>query len=270
MAAPAQDPTLDGILGELRENAAQTALFFDVDGTLAPVVERAYDASVPVQTSKLLGELAPQYALVACISGRPAAEARRLVGVGSLAYSGSHGAELLRAGASQAEVLPELARWRDEVRAFAVRHDNFELRRSRVRIEDKDFIQAFHWRGVEDEEAARAAVEQIAEDATADGLAVHFGRKVLEVRPPVDFHKGIAVERLVRRSGARRALYVGDDATDADAFAVLRSLRDEGVLRQAVCLAVLSEETPATLRDGADQTVPGQGSVAGVLELLAG
>ncbi len=270
MTLQAHDPVLAGILGELRENAAQTALFFDVDGTLAPVVERAHDASVPVQSSKLLGELSPQYALVACISGRAAAEARRLVGVGSLCYAGSHGAELLRAGSSQAEVLPELARWRDEVRAFAVRHDDFELRRSRVRIEDKDFIQAFHWRGVEDELAARAAVERIAQDAAAEGLAVHRGRKVLEVRPPVEFHKGIAVERLVRRSGARRALYVGDDATDVDAFAVLRLLRDEGVLTQAVCMAVLSEETPAALRDGADQTVPGQDSVAGVLALLAG
>lgn len=270
MTPETQDPVLADAIEELRRHAAQTALFFDVDGTLAAVVERSYEARVPEQTSKLLGQLAPAYALVACVSGRPAAEARRLVGVGSLHYAGSHGAELLRARAAEPEVLPELARWRDEVRAFAARHDDYELRRSRVRIEDKDYIQAFHWRGVDDEEVAQAAAERIAADATAEGLAIHRGRKVLEVRPPVEFNKGLAVERLLRRSGARRALYVGDDATDADAFAALRRLREEGAIEQAVCLGVLSDETPESVRDGADLTVPGQSSVPGVLRLLAG
>jgi trehalose 6-phosphate phosphatase len=264
-----EQQTIEQLLAPLREHPALTALFFDVDGTLAPVVERAYDASVPVSTSQLLGELASRYALVACVSGRPASEARRLVGVGSVWYAGSHGAELLRAGAAEPEILPDLARWRSEVRGFAARHDDFELRRSRVRIEDKDFIQAFHWRGVEDELTARTAIERIAEDALAEGLAVHHGRKVLEVRPPVEFHKGVVVERLVSRSGARAALYVGDDATDADAFAALHELRHSGVLETALCVAVLSEETPALLREDADLELAGQPAVPGLLRILA-
>jgi trehalose 6-phosphate phosphatase len=263
------DEKLRSALAPLREHPATTALFFDVDGTLAPVVERSYEALVANETSQLLRDLATRYALVACVSGRPAAEARRLVGLGSLWYAGSHGAELLRAGAAEPEVLPELARWRDEVRAFATQRDDFALRRSRVRIEDKDFIQAFHWRGVEDEVAAKAMVERIEQQALDEGLAVHRGRKVLEVRPPVEFNKGVVVERIVTRSGALRALYVGDDATDADAFAALRELNDDGTLVEAVCIAVLSDETPLRLRELADLELPGQEHVSGVLRALA-
>src|SRR3954471_4977528 len=65
-----------------------SALFFDVDGTLAPIVERAQDAKVPKETSLLLARLSRRYARVACISGRAAADVRRLVGVGGIQYSG--------------------------------------------------------------------------------------------------------------------------------------------------------------------------------------
>ena len=75
----------------------------DVDGMLAPIVRRADEARVSEETSILLGRLARRYALVACISGRSAADARRLVGVGGIAYAGSHGAELLEPGAARAD-----------------------------------------------------------------------------------------------------------------------------------------------------------------------
>jgi len=67
-----------------------------------------------------------------------------------------------------------------------------------VRAEDKDLIAAFHWRGVPDEAAAEAAVREVAEAAEAAGLLTHWGRKVLEVRPPVVLDKGRGIQRLLR------------------------------------------------------------------------
>lgn len=269
MAVETIDPAVETALAPLREQASRSALFFDIDGTLAPVVERSHEARVPDEASKLLGSLARSYAVVACVSGRPASEARRLVGVGSVTYAGSHGAELLRGGAEAPEVLPELASWRERVRAFATEHDTFDLRRTQVRIEDKDFIQAFHWRGVADEETAQQTVETIAAEAEREGLVTHWGRKVLEVRPPVTFDKGFAVRRIVQNADAECAFYAGDDNTDADAFAALRELQDDGKLQRAVCLAVLSDETPDAVRAGADLTVRGTEQMLGVLRTLA-
>src|SRR5688500_16986472 len=80
---------------------------------------RAEEARVPETTSRLLGVLARRYALVACVSGRSASEARRLVGVGGIAYAGAHGAELIEPGAAGATVLPEFAGWTGRIRQFA-------------------------------------------------------------------------------------------------------------------------------------------------------
>jgi trehalose 6-phosphate phosphatase len=87
---------------------------------------------------------------------------------------------------------------------------------------------------------------------------------VLEIRPPVDADKGIAVRTLLAESGAARALYAGDDTTDLDAFAGLRAAG----LEHAVCIAVASEEGPPELRDAADLVVPGPEAMAALLARL--
>jgi trehalose 6-phosphate phosphatase len=261
--------TLVQALAPLTERRDRTALFCDVDGTLSQIVERAEQAHVPEKTSRLLGALGRRYALVACVSGRSAADARRLVGVGSIAYVGAHGAEVLSPGDSHAEVLPAFASWRDPVRRFATSKDTKELRLLRIRIEDKGPIMAFHWRGAPDEEAARTRLEGTAQEAEAAGLATHWGRKVLEIRPPVPVNKGHALRELVRRSGVRAALFGGDDATDLDGFDALEALVADGTLEAAVRVGVRSEEGPAGIVERADVVVDGVGGFLEVLELLA-
>src|SRR5436309_3363024 len=80
-----------------------------------------------------------------------------------------------------------------EIDAFQCDLDLAEMRRTRVRLEDKGPILAFHWRGAPDESAARQAVDAIAPRAEAAGLRPHWGRKVLEVRPPVKVDKGSGI-----------------------------------------------------------------------------
>ncbi len=251
-------------LRPLTADPARAALFFDVDGTLAPIVERAQDAQVPKEASLLLARLSRRYACVACISGRAAADVRRLVGVGGIAYSGLHGAELLEPNASRAQTMPEFARHTPEVKAFVGERDTSELRALRVRIEDKGPIMTFHWRGAPDEEAAHARVTRIAEEAEAAGLWTHWGRKVLEIRPPVPIGKGRAVSDLLARQPVRAALYAGDDVTDLDAFAAL------GEVESAVRVGVRSDEGPREIVDQADVVVDGVEGVLEVLEALDG
>ncbi|GAC1324925.1 MAG: trehalose-phosphatase [Thermoleophilaceae bacterium] len=261
---------LAATLEPLTADPGAAGVFLDVDGTLAPIVERADQAHVPEETSRLLGSLARRYGCVACISGRSASEARRLVGVGGIVYAGAHGAELLEPGETGSSILPAFATWTDRVRAFAREHDRRDLRLLRVRIEDKGPIAAFHWRGAPDEPAARTRVEGLAQEAEAAGLVTHWGRKVLEVRPPVPVDKGQAVTELVRRSGVRAALYAGDDATDLDAFNALDTLLERGDLDVGIRVGVASEEGPRAIVERADLAVDGTGGVAAVLETLGG
>jgi trehalose 6-phosphate phosphatase len=138
-----------------------------------------------------------------------------------------------------------------------------------VRGEDKQAIAAFHWRGAPDEEAAEAVVDAIAERAAAAGFALHRGRKVLEVRPPVAMDKGLGIERLLAGRGLRVALYAGDDRTDIDAFAGLRRLVATGNLERAVCVGVRSDETPREIERDADLLVDGPSGVRELLAVLA-
>jgi trehalose 6-phosphate phosphatase len=265
-------PTAEKLEEDLRpitRDPRRAGVFCDIDGTLAPIVERADQAHVSEEISLLLGRLGRRYGCVACVSGRSAAEARRLVGVGSIAYAGSHGAELLQPGSAEPQVVPDFKGWEGRVRRFSAAHDTTELRLLRVRIEDKGPITAFHWRGAPDEDAARAHLEEIARKAEDSGLATHWGRKVLEIRPPVEIGKGQAVRELVSGSGVRTAMFGGDDVTDLDAFDALAELAGAGELDAAVCVGVRSDEGPREIVERADLVVDGVPGFARVLSALA-
>jgi trehalose 6-phosphate phosphatase len=240
--------TLVEALAPLRADPAHAAILLDIDGTLAPIVRHADDAAVPERTRVLLIALAKRYAVVGCISGRRSTTARQMVGIGSIAYAGNHGSELLLPGSSDVEIDPELAAHEPAVRRFAAAVYTPELQKLRVRSEDK---------------------RAIAEQAQEAGLAIHWGRKVLEVRPPVDIHKGRGVQRLLEDRDIAVGLYVGDDMTDLDAFGGLRDLVQEGRLGAAVCVGVRSEETPDELEAGADLLVDGPDGVVELLRALA-
>ncbi len=83
-------------LEPLRSDPSSSAVLLDIDGTLAPIVRHAADAHVPEATRALLIEIAKRYRLVGCVSGRRAATARQIVAIGTIAYVGNHGGELLR------------------------------------------------------------------------------------------------------------------------------------------------------------------------------
>lgn len=257
-------------LAPLRAQPDRTAILLDIDGTLSPIVENASDAHVPEATRQLLIKVARRYRAVACVSGRQAKLARAMVGVGTITYLGSHGVELLRPGWTEAVLDSGLDDWVWRIQEFGREADTSDLRRRRVRLEEKGPIVAFHWRGAPDEEAARAAIDAIAARAESAGLRTHWGRKVLEVRPPVRIDKGAGVSSfLAEADDIQNALYVGDDATDLDAFRALVKLVEEGQLEHGVRVGVSSEEGPSEIVSEADLVVEGTNGVQELLGVLA-
>ena len=260
--------TLEELLRPLKADPRRSAVLLDVDGVLAPIVQHPDDAHMPETTRRPLIEVAKRYGVVACVSGRRASDARRVVSLGSIAYLGSHGSEILRPGAIAPEMDRELQAWTRRVQDFA--HEAFgeKLRLLRVRLEDKEAIAALHWRGVPDEDEAQRAIEDVARDAEGAGFVTHWGRKVLEIRPPVRIDKGAGIVSLLRDTELAAALYVGDDTTDIDAFRGLGELVELGTLQRALCVGVASDETPPPLEEAADVMVDGTDGVRDLLRAL--
>jgi trehalose 6-phosphate phosphatase len=255
-------------LEPLRREPERAAVLTDVDGTLAPIVERAEDAAVPPAAREALAALSERYGLVGCISGRQAKEARRLVGLDSLAYVGNHGLELLLPGEDAPRADPSMAGHEEQAAEFLAAIDGERLGVG-LRLEDKGPIQALHWRGSKDEAAAESRAHEIANEAGRAGLQPRWGRKVLELRPAGGGGKDGAVASLLADERLDRATYAGDDRTDLDAFHRLRELQAEGRLSTAVCVGVLSAEAPAELGEESDVTVAGLDGWLTILEWLA-
>ena len=260
--------TLAELVRPLKADPSRSAVLLDVDGTLAPIVEQPDDAHMPETTRRPLIEVAKRYGVVACVSGRRASDARRIVSLGSIAYLGSHGSEILRPGTIAPELDRELQAWTRRVQNFARDAFTEDLRRLRIRLEDKEAIAGLHWRGVPDEEDAQAAIEEVAREAEKAGFTTHWGRKVLEIRPPVRIDKGAGIVGLLRDIELSAAVYVGDDMTDVDAFRGLTELRDMGRIGTILRVGVRSEEGPSTLEEEADFMVDGTAGVRSLLQAL--
>jgi len=235
------------VLAQLSADPAEAALFLDFDGVLAPIVERPEDAVPPPETRAEIERLVDRYALVAVVSGRVGEDVKDRLGVDGVVYVGSHGLEQE----------PQAERWRRTLAAFTA-----DAPWPPPEIELKGLAVVFHFRSHADEAVAIRELDAIAESAREEGLVARYGRKILEVLPPVGSNKGTAVRRLLEERGLRRALAAGDDTTDLDSFAALDGLEF------AVRVAVVSAEAPAALVDAADLVVGSTGEFLALMRLL--
>ena len=181
---------------------------FDFDGTLAPLVPDPAHATMRRRTHDLLRELA-RLCRVVVISGRARADAaEKLRGIGVVEVLGNHGIEPWHAAHWQ---FAEVRRWLPllEERASSL---------PGVTIEDKNFSVAIHYRRSPEKRRARAAILKTA--ATLGEVRAVGGKQVVNLLPSGAPHKGTALERERDRAGCDRAIYVGDDETDEDVFAL--------------------------------------------------
>lgn len=218
------------------------AVFLDYDGTLTPIVAHPEEAVLRDRMRDVVSRLA-QRCPVAVISGRDLGDVRARVGLGDIVYAGSHGFDIYGAGG--------LRRAHPDAHACVPALDaaEQELRQPSLlpagsQIERKAYSVAIHFRNVEE---ARATEVERAVDAVAARhreLRKGYGKKVFELLPDVDWHKGRAVLWLLEALGLDSTdvlpLYVGDDLTDEDAFDVLRE--------RGVGIVVREEPRPTAAR----------------------
>lgn len=253
-------------LEPFRARPERCAVLTDVDGTLAPIVDRPEDARVPAETTAVLERLAQRFGLVACVTGRRALEARAMVGVEGLIYVGNQGFEVLRPGETEPLADPAAAARAHRAAEFVAGLDWDALGARGLRREDKGPIQVLHWRGAPDDAAAEAAAREVAARARERELIPLWGRKVLDLRPVAGIDKGTAVHRLlVERAPLDAALFAGDDRTDLDAFRAMRALAGSPRLGAAVRVGVDSPESPPEIAAESELVVAG---TEGVLEIL--
>lgn len=244
-------------------------LFSDVDGTLSAIAPTPDAARLLPGVADLLEKARASFDLVAAVSGRAAADARRLVGVPGLLYIGNHGLEYLNEDDQTVHVRPEAEPWVRAINQVLARVQSPLLERyPELLVERKGVTASIHLRALKEprqaeEDVYRATVEA----ASPEGLRVTRGKLVVELRPPLDVDKGVSIESFIRTRGLRGALYLGDDQTDIDAFRTLRRLTSEGVC-QGIAVAVLHHEAPASLATEADMTLASAETVPGFLRWL--
>lgn len=203
----------------------RAALFLDLDGTIAEIEAVPEKVGPEHRRSSLLERL--QAALggrLAVVSGRSLEDLDRILEGRVIAASGSHGLERRHSEAElwRAEVHGGLDRVAEAFRGFAEANPG-------VVLETKPFGCGLHYRlAPEVEEGARALAARLAEES---GLQLQLGRMMAEVRVPGP-HKGDAVRAFMGAPPFAGAVpvFVGDDITDEDAFAVMESLGGHGVL----------------------------------------
>jgi trehalose 6-phosphate phosphatase len=240
------------------------AIFTDIDGTLAPIVPTPDMSEVSPELKELLGQLSERYLLVAGISGRKTEDALDLVGLADVVYFGNHGFEILRDG--EVEVTPEALPYLEKVQELEERARE-ELGPLGAFVEEKGITASIHYRNAPPEVGERS-VEFVKREGERLGLRITVGRGVVEARPPVRANKGTAVRTLVEGYHPERAMFIGDDTTDLDAFRELVVLREEGTLKEILRVGVASEEGPPEITAEADIVVDGVDGVSEVLRAL--
>ena len=201
-------------LARIREFVgARSLLAFDIDGTLAPIVARPWDARIPDDIQVRL-EAMTATRTVAVITGRGVADAKPMLAFSPRYLIGNHGAEGVPGFESaSAAYARDCSKWLEVLRA----DDEAWRRIPGITLEDKAYSIAFHYRQAQSREAALRLVEERAAQLVPWPRLIH-GNCVLNLVPRDAPHKGDALRALLAHSGCERSLYVGDDVTDEDVF----------------------------------------------------
>ena len=241
------------------ERAAECALFFDFDGTLAPVCDDPNAVQPVPEVMPALDALAAAVGRVAIVSARPVDFLRaRFGGLTHVDLYGLYGLEVSHEGKTVTEPaalpwVPAMAELAEQARA--------ELPAGTL-IEYKRLSVALHYRTAPQ---LAGVIEQWGrEQAERLGLRVQVGRMVIELKPPVDRDKGMVISEAVLSAGC--AWYFGDDVSDIKAFDALRAREAVDPTFMGVCVAVANSETGADVSSAADLTLESPEALAAFLD----
>ena len=213
--------------------AAHILLLADYDGTLTPIAPTPPEALLSPEVREKLTILAgtPGFS-VGVISGRAIEELKSMVGIQGIFYAGNHGLEIEGPGLKY--INPAAAAGRGIMKELAGRLAKELGKIEGIIIQDKDLSISIHYRLVAAEDGLEVTeiVERLTAGLKGKGhILLSSGKKVWEIKPPVDWDKGKAVETVAAsiKAGIKEPLltvFLGDDITDEDAFKVVK--RPEG------------------------------------------
>jgi len=209
--------------------ASHILLLSDYDGTLTPIVSRPEETVFSPEVREKLRTLAIKpFFSVGIISGRSLSEVRTLAGIEGIYYAGNHGLEIEGPGISY--INPEARTARTEMKELARQLAEKLTEIEGASIEDKALSLSVHYRLVKEseEEVVSEIFHQITSPHLLEGkIRVYQGKKVWEIRPPVDWHEGKTVETIMKKikmvlgGEVGSVIYLGDDTADEDAFKVI-------------------------------------------------
>jgi trehalose-phosphatase len=201
-------------------------LFLDYDGTLTPIKKHPKLGRLSRERKSILRKLAGHPGIrMAIISGRELSDLKKMVGIPGLIYAGNHGLEIEANGKywglpAAKRLTPLLKKIRTELAQ--------KLRYRGILIEDKGLTLSVHYRLLPAKIFSLFSKDFIrALKPWKHQIRITHGKKVFEIRPPVDWDKGKAVKWAINKLKLKdyRPVYVGDDRTDEDAF---RALGEKG------------------------------------------
>ncbi len=200
-------------------------LLLDFDGTLAPIVPRPGDARIPQPVRECVKDLSRNRRItVGIVSGRRLSDLRQLAGIKGIFYAGDHG--LVIKGPREVFVHPAYKKCRPYLKKIAdtLRRDTAGIKGAIV--ERKKMTISVHYRLVAAKDISR--LRSIFKKVTrpyvkGKKVRMETGKKILDIKPPVIWNKGKAVEKIEKMSGKKNNIkvFIGDDLTDEDAFGVL-------------------------------------------------
>lgn len=238
------------LLKQLLQEKSRIGIITDMDGTISQIVQDPETAIVMPEIRNLLSDLLPHLILLAVVSGRNLKDLVNRVNLRNVTYVGSHGLESLMNGKVVSN--PEALKYRPNIESAINKLREIEKNIVGTRVEDKSVTCTIHYRQTKDpDQTELLLVADIQNIANQTGLVVTRGRRVFELRPPININKGTTFAQLVRENNLDLAIYIGDDTTDGDALEAAQKLRSDG-LCATIGIGVESNETPRTIIDHAD------------------
>lgn len=201
------------------------ALFLDYDGTLTEIAATPAQATLPASTRSVLRVLSHRPRMtVAVISGRALKELRRLVRVRNLIYVGNHGLEMWHNGRKAGVVVPPSSQ--EAIAHIRSRLADLATEIPGALVEDKGLSVSVHYRLVPEwleRRFMKVFAREIVPLVRSSELTILHGKKVIELRPRVNWTKGHAALWVMTHVRQRSTLpiYIGDNLTDEYAFGAL-------------------------------------------------
>jgi len=233
-------------------------LITDVDGTISQTAPTPQQASVSPLCYHYLSLLCSHLALVAAMSGRPAAEVKYMIKIDGMVYMGNHGLERWTEGHSE---FPRDVQNYSKVVKDAIKELTPLLSIPGVTIEDKGITATIHYRLCPEPQSVEKVILAAIEDSPrVRSLRVIQERMAIDLLPPVDVNKGMATLDLIQGYNLHGCIYLGNDTTDIDAFRAIHAASHD-LNFQGFAIGIITQETPEKLVVEADFTLNGVNDV---------